>query len=76
MHSEKKKRRIAANRVFTEDGYCIIPGGVEMEGAQVKKVFRLECEQPFTEWIGGTIHLIEEHNGRMVAVKDGHLLTA
>ena len=77
MSLEKKRRRIAVNRVLTDEGDCISPGGVEIEGSQVKKVFRLVYEQPFTEWIGGTIQLVKEkEGGYMVAVKDGHLLTA
>ena len=48
------KRSVAANRVITPDNTEIKLGVVEMEDAAVTRVYSLQGEQPFTEWIGGT----------------------
>lgn len=70
------KRKFAANRILTETGVSLVPGVVEVEDSQVRNVSHLIFEQPFTEWIGGTISLSREDNGHLQAFKDGRMLTA
>lgn len=67
-------RRIAANRIiFGEKEF--IQYVIEIEGCIVKDYYPLTDEQPFTEWIGGTIMLSDDGKGTVRAYKDGKLLT-
>lgn len=52
------KRIVAANHVILPDGKELSPGVVETDGTTVVRFYRLEQEQPFTEWLGGTIRKI------------------
>lgn len=54
------KRIVAANHVILPDGKVLSPGVVETDGTTVVRFYRLEQEQPFTEWLGGTIRIVEE----------------
>lgn len=54
------KRIVAANHVILPDGKELSPGVVEIDGNTVVRFYRLEQEQPFTEWLGGTIRIVEE----------------
>lgn len=54
------KRIVAANHVILSDGKELSPGVVEIDGNTVVRFYRLEQEQPFTEWLGGTIRIVEE----------------
>ncbi len=64
------KRSVAANRVITPDNTEIKLGVVEMEDAVVTRVYSLQGEQPFTEWIGGTISILKSADGVQHAYKD------
>lgn len=64
------KRSVAANRVITPDNTEIKLGVVEMEDAAVTRVYSLQGEQPFTEWIGGTISILKSTDGVLYAYKD------
>lgn len=71
-----KKRIVAANRVVMPDIRTVTLGVVEIEGNCVCSVSRLDGEQPFTEWIGGTIRLVRSADGALHAYKGQCLLTA
>lgn len=64
------KRSVAANRVITPDNTEIKLGVVEMEDAAVTRVYSLQGEQPFTEWISGTISILKSTDGVLHAYKD------
>lgn len=64
------KRLVAANRVITSDNTEIMLGVVEIEDAIVTRVYSLQGEQPFTEWIGGTISILKTADGVLHAYKD------
>ncbi len=70
------KRLFAANRIITPDLGELKPGVVELEGSSVSRFYQLNGEQPFTEWIGGTISVEKMADGSMQAYKDGVLLKA
>ena len=70
------KRIVAANRIITPDFGIVSLGVVELENRRVSKVSRLDGEQPFTEWLGGTISIKRSADGTLVAYKDGRQLTA
>lgn len=70
------KRIVAANRIITPDAGIVSLGVVELEDRTVSHVSRLDGEQPFTEWLGGTIAIKRSADGTLVAYKDGRLLTA
>ena len=70
------KRIVAANRIITPDSGVVSLGGVELENREVSRVSRLDGEQTFTEWLGGTISIRRSADGTMAAYKDGILLTA
>ena len=59
------KRSVAANRVITPDNTEIKLGVVEMEDAAVTRVYSLQGEQPFTEWI-----ILKSTDGVLHAYKD------
>ena len=46
------KRQVAANRIITSDNTEIKLGVVELDDTIVTRVYSLQGEQPFTEWIG------------------------
>lgn len=64
------KRLVAANRVITSDNTEIMLGVVEIEDAIVTRVYSLQGEQPFTEWIGGTISILKTADDVLHAYKD------
>lgn len=66
-------RRIAANRVII-DGRQLIQYVVEIENGIVTNYYPLTEEQPFTEWLGGTILLTKDANGKIRASKDGKFI--
>lgn len=70
------KRIIAANRIVIPTKNVISIGVIELEGTSVKKIYRLNGEQPFTEWLGGTIIVKRAPDGDVKAYKDGHALSA
>ncbi len=57
--------RFAANRLM-KNGDVIVNGVVDTDNGIVRAYYHFSEELPFTEWIGGTIELIEE-NGQLVA---------
>lgn len=63
-------RRVAAHHVVA-DGCVLSPGVVELENGQVIRCYVLESELPYTEWMDGTIEVVNEANGRRVAVLNG-----
>lgn len=65
------KRIFAAHHVLCPDGTVIDLGYVEIADRHVNKVGWLCGEQPFTEWIGGTIDISLSADGLMTAYKDG-----
>lgn len=70
------KRIIAANLVMDSNGEAITPGVVELEEDIVCRVYALDGEQPFTEWIGGTIIIKCSTDGLRRAYKDNVMLTS
>ena len=69
------KRIFAANRVIDQDGAELKPGVVEIDGLLVDRSYRMCGEQPFTEWIGGTVSIRRCADGTLRAYKDGIALT-
>lgn len=67
------KRKVAANRIITSDNTEIKLGVVELDDTIVTRVYSLQGEQPFTEWIGGTI-TIKTADGVMHAYKDNKMI--
>lgn len=66
-------RRVAAHRVKTRDEelrMCI----VEINDGIVTDYYTFSEEQPFTEWIGGTIDIITDETGARFAVWQGERL--
>ncbi|NPD92207.1 hypothetical protein HPS56_07585 [Prevotella sp. PMUR] len=56
-------RRFAAHEIV--DGDCIYRlGVVETDDGIVSDIYPLDGEQPFTEWVGGTLTIIEENGKR------------
>lgn len=70
------RRIVAANRIVLSDGTTLSPGFVELDGCRVVRTERLCGEQPFTEWLGGTVTVGREADGAMHASKDGRMLSA
>lgn len=68
------KRIFAAHHVLCPDGTVVDLGYVEIADRHVYKVGRLCGEQPFTEWIGGTIDIRQSADGQLTAYKDGQPL--
>lgn len=66
-------RRIAANRVIIDDRQ-LVQYVVEIENGIVTNYYPLTEEQPFTEWLGGTILLTKDVNGIIRASKDGKFI--
>lgn len=66
-------RRIAANRVIIDDRQ-LIQYVVEIENGIVTNYYPLTEEQPFTEWLGGTILLTKDANSIIRASKDGKFI--
>ena len=70
------RRLVAANKILI-GGKCEVRlGVVEIEGRDVVGVNRLHGEQPFTEWLGGTIQISTAQGGERHAFKDGIMLIA
>lgn len=67
-------RKIAANHINTPDANITL-GVVEIEGDIVRRYYPLEAEQPFTEWIGGSITIRRTPQG-LQAFKSDRLITA
>lgn len=57
--------KFAVNRIITDDG-IIINGMVELNNDIVVDYYAFDEEQPFTQWLGGTIKLLREE-GNVVA---------
>lgn len=70
------KRIVAANRIVVDDTEEIELGVVEIDTDSVVKVYRLDGEQPFTEWLGGTISVRKSADGMSRAFWQGKLLTS
>lgn len=64
--------RFAANRLV-KNGDVIVNGVVEMDNGIVRAYYHFGEELPFTEWIGGTIELIEEEEGLVAYTRDRRL---
>ena len=75
MENRKTIRRLAVNELWTEDGNRLTPCVVELSSGWVTAYYRLERELPQTEWIGGTIRLRKDCNGRLRAYHNESLLT-
>ena len=69
----EKMRRIAANEVVTEDS-VLSPGVVELCSGMVTGCYHLNEELPFTEWIGGTIIIMNDNDNCLRAFKNGNLI--
>ena len=67
-------RKVAVNRVIKGDvsiNRCI----VEIENGFVVDYYPFDDEQPFTEWLGGTIEIITSNNGYSLrAIRNGEVL--
>lgn len=63
-------KRVAANVVMTAKE-TFEPGVVEIDDGHVTRAYRLRAEQERTEWLGGTIILKADDNGRQVAYHNG-----
>ena len=63
-------RRFAAHHVVA-DGCILSPGVVELVNGQVERYYKLECELPYTEWMDGTIEVVDDAEGRRVALLNG-----
>lgn len=68
------KRQVAANRIITSDKTEIKLGVVDIDDTIVTRVYSLQGEQPFTEWIGGTITILKTADGVMHAYKDNKMI--
>ena len=67
-------RKVAVNRVIKGDvsiNRCI----VEIENGFVVDYYHFDDEQPFTEWLGGTIEIVPSNNGNsLLAMRNGEVL--
>ena len=67
-------RKVAVNRVIKGDvsiNRCI----VEIENGFVVDYYHFDDEQPFTEWLGGTIEIITSNNvNSLRAIRNGEVL--
>lgn len=67
-------RKVAVNRVIKGDvsiNRCI----VEIENGFVVDYYHFDDEQPFTEWLGGTLEIITSNNGNSLrAIRNGEVL--
>lgn len=66
----KRVRRVAAHTIVT-DHETVDMGVVEIEDGVVVGYAHLTGEQPQTEWIGGTITLKPDADGRLRAYHNG-----
>ena len=56
-------RRIAVNRLIV-DGEAVIQCVVELDGdGNVARWWHFDEEQPFTEWVGGTLEIVKIPDG-------------
>ena len=59
-------KRFASNRVIDIDNKReFTPGFIELENGFVKKCSFLCSEQPFTEWLGGSVFIESSGDGRV-----------
>ena len=64
-------RRLAANHiVFGEN--VVLNGYVEIDGNSVVRIVPLQCEEPFVEWLGGTINIEEISSGKFCVYHNGN----
>ena len=66
-------RKIAAHRLETPSGVIHLGVVVIREGI-VEDYFSFSGEIPFTEWLGGTIAIQPDADGRLRAYQDGAIL--
>lgn len=66
-------RKIAAHRLETPSGVIHL-GVVVIRGGIVEGYFSFSGEIPFTEWLGGTIVIQPDADGRLRAYQDGAIL--
>ncbi len=66
----RKIRRVAANRVVVGSS-TIVQCMVVLTDGIVTSYKPIDCEHAGTEWLGGTINLIEDSDGLIHAYKDG-----
>lgn len=69
----KRTRRVAAHTIVT-DHETVEMGVVQIEDGVVVGYATLVSEQPSTEWIGGTITLKADADGRLRAYHNGKIL--
>lgn len=69
-----EKRRFAANRVIFGNT-TIVNGVVEVEGHNVVGLYEFKKEPARTEWVGGTIVVVNT-DGTLVAYKDDNILNS
>lgn len=68
--TQESTRRIAAHTIRWPDGSVVRMGVVTLVNGSVAEVNPLQGEQPFTEWLGGTIELRMTDNGQLAAYKN------
>lgn len=64
-----KLRRVAAHEVIA-DGRIYHQAVVEILDGCVTDYYTFTGEQPFTEWLGGEIHVVDT-GGRRIALRNG-----
>jgi len=58
----KNRHHYAAHQAIVGD-LCIEPAVVDVEDGKVTGYHLFTDEEPFTEWIGGTVHIKEDEQG-------------
>jgi len=61
-----KTRRVAAHEVVLPDGSVLTLAVVELVEGRVVNYYTFSQELPLTEWMGGTIQVVEE-DGQLIA---------
>ena len=58
----KDRHHYAAHQVIA-GSQCLEPAVVDVENGKVIGFHQFAEEEPFTEWVGGTIHIKEDKQG-------------
>lgn len=64
-------RRVAAHEVDVCGEYLLNNAVVELSGGHVRNYYTFSLELPFTEWLGGTIKIIRDSDGGLIAYWKG-----
>ena len=67
----KRGRKVAVHEVILPDGNKLNMGVVTIVGGCVTDYKTFKGELPMTEWLGGTIDLRMDADGKIKAFKDG-----